>query len=79
MALLYESVARRLGILIKLVPSKLNVHVCWTSSWAGNERMDMNGYVINIINYGKIESAEDHLPSELLPNRNSFFDVSNNA
>jgi len=55
---LYESIARRLGILVKLIPYNRGLDVFWTSSWIENEHVDNEKFFIDVYRAGLFVKTE---------------------
>jgi len=78
-SMLYESIARRLGIKVQLSSMYNNVNVFWTSSWPKSDKRKNKLYFIDVHNNGNVIQTPARLHSEQISAENkSVFDVSNN-
>jgi len=81
MAVLFESIARRLGLVTRFISSSLNVYIFWISSWPGNRTARVAQFYVDIVNDGIVQETPNHLYEfGLSINRTiPIFDVSNNS
>lgn len=79
LCVIYESVARRLGIKVRLIATSAHNFISWTSSWPGNKLKDPTCYIIDIAVGGIMRKATVCPVSRKLPEQykgNSIPDVS---
>lgn len=76
---IYVSVARRLGVKVRLTATSVHNFVSWSSSWPGNKNKNPICFLIDIAGSGIIRKATVCPVSRKLPehfNGNSIHDVS---
>jgi len=76
---IYESVARRLGVKVRLTATSVHNFVSWSSSWPGNKRKNPTCYLVDIAGAGVMRKATVCPVTGKLPehfNGNSILDVS---
>lgn len=77
--MIFESVARRLGVKVRLTATSVHNFVSWSSSWPGNKRKNPTCYLVDIAGGGVMRKATVCPVSRKLPehyNGNSVIDVS---
>jgi len=72
---LYESIARRLGVKVGLISTTIHTYVTWTSSWPGNGNMNETTFSINIPRSHRLGGTTIHPDNRNCP-ENSISDVS---
>lgn len=80
--MIFESVARRLGVKVRLTATSVHNFVSWSSSWPGNKLKNSTCYLIDIASRGVMREATVCPVSRKLPehyNGNSLLDVSINS
>lgn len=79
LCVMYEAIARRLGVNVKLTATSVHKFVSWSSSWPKNKLKEPTCYVIDIASGGDMREATVCPVSRKLPERyngNSLHDVS---
>lgn len=77
--MIFESIARRLGVKVRLTATPVHNFVSWSSSWPGNKHKKPTCYLIDIAGGGVMRIATVCPVSRKLPehyNGNSIPDVS---
>lgn len=79
LCVIFESIARRLGVKVRLTATSVHNFVSWSSSWPGNKHKKSTCYLIDIAGGGVMRKATVCPVSRKLPehyNGNSIPDVS---
>lgn len=79
LCVIYEAIARRLGVKVRLTATSVHNFVSWTSSWPGNKNKNPTCYLIDTAVDGAMRKATVCPVSGKLPkhyNGNSVPDVS---
>lgn len=56
-SVLYESVAKRLGVKVEITASYVHNFITWSSSWPGNKHKNHTCYLIDIARGGALHKA----------------------
>ncbi|CAI6362763.1 unnamed protein product [Macrosiphum euphorbiae] len=78
LCVIFESVARRLGVKVRLTATSVHNFVSWSSSWPGNKRGNPTCYLVDIAGGGVMRKATVCPVSRKLPeqyNGNSILDL----
>ncbi|XP_022164020.1 uncharacterized protein LOC111029360 [Myzus persicae] len=78
LCVIFESVARRLGVKVRLTATSVHNFVSWSSSWPGNKRKNPTCYLIDIAGAGVMRKATVCPVTRKLPehyNGNSILDL----